>query len=95
MNNIIDYIDQKTGIYSRFGDHSDWLSEDTNEKFMHPKYAQLIGTILLTHDYRKEHPIEETIQEPIKKPKLPKRNPIDKLAGAFFDFFGDQKENKF
>jgi len=95
LNNIIDYIDEKTGIYSRFGDHSDWLSEDTNEKFMHPKYAQLIGTILLTHDYRKEHPIEETTQEPIKKPKLPKKNPMDKLAGVFFDFFGDQKENKF
>lgn len=95
LTNIIEFIAERTGIYARFGDHSEWLTDDTNKKFNDPKYAQLVGTILLTHDYRKEHPIEETIQEPVKKPKLPKRNAMDKLAGVFINFFGDENENKF
>lgn len=96
LSNIIDFIAEKTEIYVRFGDHSDWLSEDTNDKFYDPKYAQLIGTILLTHDYRLEHPeLVAPIEDIKKKPKLPKKNPIDKLAGAFINFFGDDNENKF
>jgi len=95
LNNIIEFIEEKTGICPRFGNHSEWLSEDTNEKFHDPKYALLVGTILLTHDFRKTHPIEE---EPVvnkKKPKLPKENTMDKLAGLFSNFFSEENENKF
>ncbi len=92
LNHIIDYIAQKTGIYARFGDHSDWLSDDTPEKFYSSEYAQLIGTILLTNEYRKEHPIEETIKEPEKKPKLPKKGLGEKLSNRFFDFFNDDNK---
>lgn len=92
LNNIIDFIAEKTGIYARFGDHSEWLADGVPEKYNDPAYAQLIGTILLTHEYRKEHPIEETIKEPEKKPKLPKKNFGEKLTNRFFDFFSD--ENK-
>lgn len=92
LNNMIDFIAQKTGIYARFGDHSDWLSDDTHEKFYSSEYAQLIGTILLTNEYRKEHPIEETIKEPEKKPKLPKKGLGEKLSNRFFDFFNDDNK---
>jgi cell division protein FtsA len=92
LNNVIDFIAEKTGIYARFGDHTEWLADGVPEKFNDPAYAQLIGTILLTHEYRKEHPIEETIKEPEKKPKLPKKNFGEKLTNRFFDFFSD--ENK-
>ena len=92
LKNIIDFFAEKTGIYARFGDHSDWLSEDTNEKFHDPSYAQLIGTILLTHEYRKEHPIEETIKEPEKKPKLPKRKFGEKITERVFNFFNDDNK---
>jgi len=92
LNSIIEFIAQKTGIYSRFGDHSEWLADGTAEKYHDPAYAQLIGTILLTEEYRKEHPIEETIKEPEKKPKLPKKGLGEKLTNRFFDFFNDDNK---
>jgi cell division protein FtsA len=92
LNNIIDFIAERTGIYARFGDHSEWLADGTPEKYHNPVYAQLIGTILLTHEYRKEHPIEVTIKEPEKKPKLPKKGFGDKISERFFDFFNDDNK---
>jgi len=91
LHNMIDFIAEKTGIYARFGDHSEWLADGTPDKFHDPSYAQLVGTILLTHEYRKEHPIEETVLKPEKAPKI-KRNIGEKLSSRFFDFFND--ENK-
>lgn len=92
LKNIIEYLANRTGIYARIGDHSEWLADGTQEKYYDSSYAQLIGTILLTHEYRKEHPIEITIQEPEKKPKLPKNKFGEKLSNRIFDFFSD--ENK-
>lgn len=92
LKNIIDFIAEKTGIYARFGDHSEWLSDDTDEMYHDSRYAQLIGTILLTHEYRKEHPLEETIKEPEKKPKIPKRRFGEKITEGFFNFFNDDNK---
>lgn len=92
LKNIIEFIAEKTGIYARFGSHADWLSDDTNEKFHDPIYAQLVGTILLTHEYRKEHPIEEIYKEPEKKPKLPRRKFGEKVTEGFFKFFNDDNK---
>ncbi len=92
LTGMIDFINEKTGINTRFGDHSEWLSADTHERFRDPIYAQLIGTLLLTEEYRKEHPVEETAAKPEKKPKIPRKKPWDKLADGFINFFGD--ENK-
>ncbi len=96
LNNIIDYIAYKTGISPRFGNHSDWLSEDTDEKYHNPKYAQMLGTILLTHEYRKDHPMVEVMDDLKKKTKLPKGSYLGgKLTGLFTTYFGDESENKF
>jgi cell division protein FtsA len=92
LKNVIDFIAEKTGIYARFGDHSEWLSEDTNVRFHDPSYAQLIGTILLTQEFRREHPIEEAIKEPEKKPKLSKRRFGEKITEGFFNFFNDDNK---
>jgi len=92
LKHIIDFIEAKTGLYVRFGDHSEWLCDGTNEKYYDQFYAQLIGTILLTHEYRKEHPVEETIKEPEKKPKLPKRRFGEKVSEGFFKFFNDDNK---
>ena len=92
LNNIIDFIAEKTGIYARIGDHSEWLSDDTHEKFRDPSYSQLVGTILLTHEFRREHPIEETIKEPEKKPKIQKRRFGEKITEGFFNFFNDDNK---
>jgi cell division protein FtsA len=92
LKNVIDFIAEKTGIYARFGDHSGWLSEDSNVRFHDPYYAQLIGTILLTQEFRREHPIEEAIKEPEKKPKLSKRRFGEKITEGFFNFFNDDNK---
>ena len=92
LKNIIEFIAEKTGISARFGNHSEWLSDDSNEKYHDPSYAQLIGTILLTHEYRKEHPVEEFIKELEKKPKLPKKRFGDKVSEGFFKFFNDDNK---
>jgi cell division protein FtsA len=92
LNNIIEFISEKTGIYTRFGDHSEWLSDDTDKRFYDPCYTQLIGTILLTDEYRKEHPIEETEKIPEKKPKIPKKKFGEKITERIFDFFNDDNK---
>jgi cell division protein FtsA len=92
LNNMIEFIAEKTGIYARFGDHSEWLADNTHEKFHDPKYAQLLGTILLTNEYRKEHPVEVTVDMPIKEPKIPRRKFRDKIADGFINFFNDDNK---
>lgn len=92
LTNMIDYMNEKTNIYTRFGDHSDWLADHTDEKYFDPCYAQLVGTVLLTDEYRKEHPIEETVNEPEKKPKLPKKKIGEKITQRVFNFFNDDNK---
>jgi cell division protein FtsA len=96
LNNIGDFITEKTGVDTRLGNHSDWLSADTDQKFHDSKYAQMLGTVLLTHEYRKDHPLVEVIEDPKKKTKLPKGSYLGgKLTGLFTNYFGEESENKF
>lgn len=92
LKNIKDFIETRTEIGTRFGNHADWLSDDTSEKYFDPCYAQSIGTILLTNEYRKQHPIEEDTQKPDKEPKIPKKGTklSGKITNIFMDFFGDE-----
>jgi len=92
LNNIIEFIADKTGFYPRIGDHSEWLAYGTPEKFHNPEYAQLIGTILLTHEYRKENPFEVTAAKPEKEPKIKKKNIGDRISNRFFEFFNDDNK---
>jgi cell division protein FtsA len=91
LNNIIEFIVEKTDIHTRFGNHSEWLSDDTDVRFHDPSYAQQVGTLLLTDEYRKEHPLEETDKKPEKKPKIPKKLG-EKLTNRIFDFFNDDNK---
>lgn len=96
LNNVIEFITEKTGITARIGDHSDWLSEDTDKKYYDPRYAQLIGTILLTHDYRIEHPEMEKMLEVKENTKpLPGKGLIDKWSKRYEKYFGNQSEIPF
>jgi len=52
----------------------------------------LVGTILLTHEFRREHPIEEKVKEPEKKPKIQKRRFGEKITEGFFNFFNDDNK---
>jgi len=89
LANITEFITDKTTIYTRFGDHSEWLYEGTPQRFNDPCYAQLVGTVLLTHEYRKDHPVEITQAGPEKKPKILKRRFKDRIADSFLKFFED------
>lgn len=89
---LMEYLNEKTSVNARFGDHSEWLADDTPERFYDPVYAQLAGTILLTQEYRKEHPVEVTVDVPAKKPKLPKKGLGEKITEKIFDFFNDDNK---
>jgi len=91
MNGIIDFCVEKLSVYTRIGNHSEWLSEDTDPKYFDPFYAQLIGSIVLTDEYRENHPIEITIKEPSKKPKLP--NKLGEMVKQkVIDYFSDDNK---
>jgi len=93
LNNIIDFFVEKLSINTCIGNHSEWLSDDTDTKFFDPSYSQLVGSILLTNEYREDHPIEETVKEPSKKPKLPNKFG-EKITQRVFDFFNDENKMK-
>ena len=69
LNNIVEFLEEKTGMEVRYGDHSDWLSEDCRQRFHDPIYAQQIGCALMLHDYEKENKIETQTVEPKPGPK--------------------------
>lgn len=50
LGNIDRYIEAKSGFPCSFGDHSGWLTEDTDPKYQDPIYAQIIGIVLLSLD---------------------------------------------
>ena len=54
LNNLQEFITEKTGFQVRKGNHTEWLTEETHEKFFQPEYAQAVGAILLTHDKNEE-----------------------------------------
>ncbi len=93
LNNIDDFLIEKTQMEVRFGDHSDWLSEDSDQRFYDPVYAQSVGTALLLHEYLQEHP--ETAQSSAKKETKketnnPKKKFTDKIADRFLKLFEDE-----
>jgi hypothetical protein len=57
------------------------------------EYAQLVGTIILTNDYREENQKQIEIEEskPIKKTKN-KNSFGDKLGQKIFNFFGEDTD---
>jgi cell division protein FtsA len=93
LDKMKEYLEAKTGITTRYGDHSGWLTEDTPEKYFNMEYAQLVGTILLTNEYREENQklIELEDTKPIKKQKN-KSSFGDKLGQRIFNFFGEDTD---
>jgi len=56
LQGIIPYLQSKTSIEVVYGCHAGLLSRDTPDEFCSPKYASLIGALVLGGDYRKSHP---------------------------------------
>lgn len=92
LNKICEYINENTGIATRYGDHTDWLTPDTPQKYGAFEYSQLIGTILLTQSNREDKKPVETETEGSKK-KSPKRKSLREFfTQGFIDFFEDDTD---
>lgn len=91
LAHLSDFIYEKLGVQPRFGSHADWISDDTPEQYLDTIYSKLVGVIVLTNEYRKEHPVELTIVDPVKNPKLPKKSNklVEKIGNKMFSFFED------
>ena len=73
---LTEFIAEKTGFQVRIGNHTEWLSEDTDEKFFDPSYSQAVGALLLSNELIQK---QVEIQQAAIKPKLP-NNFIKKMA---------------
>lgn len=91
---IQEYIAERTGFKVRQGNYSEWLAEKTDPKYDDPIYAQLVGTILLNHEYREHHPIVETdkYKKDKKIVKLPGSTLKTKTTELFKTFFEDDNK---
>lgn len=88
LNYILELIKERTQLEVRYGNHSEWLSDDVDECFFDPEYAQIIGTIVLANENRKNP--QKLVEK--KKPKI-KGHILDSLTQGFINFFNDD-ENK-
>ena len=89
LKNLIDLVSEKTGMETRLGSHAEWLTDKSAEKYINTELSQLVGTILLQHEYRQEHPVEE-IKVVKTVSKLPKKGLKDRIANGLINFFGDE-----
>lgn len=93
LNQLETYLNDRTALDVRQGNHTDWTVPGTDEKFTDTSFSQLIGTIVLANEYRKDHPeIILKKEEEKKKPvKLPKGSNIkNKITTRLFEFFDDE-----
>ena len=88
LNYLIDYIYEKTGLYTRFGNHKDWLQNTEVEKYADPFFSQMIGTIALANEYRKIHPVLDHKKKVKKEPKIQKGG----LKQKIIEYFEDKNE---
>ncbi len=49
LNGLSEYLIKRTKLNVRLGNHSDWLSKDTDAIFHDTRYSQAIGTLLLNN----------------------------------------------
>ena len=97
LNNIVDFLEEKTDMEVRFGNHSDWLSDDSQRRFSDPIYAQLIGTAVLLHEHKSKHPEnEQSVHKESEKrgannQKTKFTDKIkDKISNRFLKLFEDE-----
>jgi len=82
LNNLIDFLVEKTGFPVRKGSHAEWLTDDTDPKFHDPSYSQTVGAILLTNELRED---ELAMSAKAIKPKIPSNGIFTKLGKKLND----------
>lgn len=91
LKNLSAYLHEKTELDCQFGCHSDWIEDDQIDLYGDLVYSQLIGTIILNHEYRQIHPLKE-IKKVEKKARTPKVDFKNSITRRLFKFFGDDNE---
>ncbi len=92
LDGLIEFIQEHTGFQVRMGNHTDWLSDDTDPKFYDPKYSEAIGSILLTNDFLSK---DVTLEVVAIEPKLPRDNIFKKAAKKLKGHFEDSVQSLF
>ena len=80
LQGIADYLQQQTSLRVQYGAHNLLLKGDTEEKYLSPQYAALVGTILLGQDYRDNHK-----NQLVRKPSF-----FERVKENTLDMFIDQ-----
>lgn len=89
LTGLADFLEQKTGLQVRAGNHSNFLLPDQQPIYADTAYSQLIGTIKLAHQYYIENPPEELIKKKRGNNKLRRGIKIT-LTDMLIDFFKDE-----
>lgn len=79
---VDDYIQKRTPVRVRYGNHSRLLTADTPEQYFAPNYTSLVGTVLLGQDYRDTHG-DKMVQQ---------HGFIDKITTMMVDIFSANEE---
>jgi len=56
LHGVDEYLSEKTSVPVLYGSHAGLLDSDTDDEFCAPKYASLVGALILGSDYRDSHP---------------------------------------
>ena len=91
LSKIKEYFEIKTGLPVRYGDHSEWLTEDTPIKYHDLSYAQVIGNAVLAHDFSMKN---KTVEQRPQKKKKGLSAITDLIGQGLFRFFEDDTELK-
>jgi cell division protein FtsA len=85
---IKEFVEEKTGLNVRWGNHSDWLDEGTPDYLVDSSFSQLIGTVLLANENRRLHPLES--ETATKKGQKNKKKITERITDGFLRFFDDE-----
>jgi cell division protein FtsA len=85
---IKEFIEEKTGLNVRWGNHSDWLVEGTPDYLVDSSFSQLIGTVLLANENRRLHPLKSETAP--KKGLKNKKKITERITDGFLRFFDDE-----
>ncbi len=95
LGKLQEYIELRTDIYTRYGDHSIWLSADSDPHYSEPEYSQLVGTLLLASssiadELEQQRKKEEAGEGKKKQPR--RRFFRDSISQGIFRFFEDDSD---
>lgn len=86
---IADFLQDRIDMRVQIGNIEN-LSADTDEKFLAPEYARIIGTLMLGYDFSKNNAEQSTIEN--KKQQKTKKGLFNTLVDLFQDNADLQKE---